>query len=307
MPLLRPGGRPAATETRDFVSGPFDFGDDRGYARWRDTKLASAPTRHEDLTVEISDPTALTAGERAALVDRCRRSNMAFYVSRRPLDKSALGRLCAQLGLIHLDRNWLADDDGISSITPGGGTRGEFIPYTERALGWHTDGVYNADERRIQAMVLHCVQDAAEGGESAFLDHEIAYLLLRDENPDYARALFAPDAMSIPPRYLDGELARAEQRGPVFSVARGGEALHMRYSARGTNILWKDDPVTRDAASMLGRMLDAASPHVLRLRLTPGMGIVCNNVLHRRGAFRDQAGSKRLLYRARFLDRVAAA
>jgi len=270
-------------------------------------KLAGAPARHDDLTVEVGDPTALTAGERAALVDRCRRANMAFYVSHRPLDKSALRQLCAQLGLIHLDRNWLADGDGISSITPGNGTRGEFIPYTERALGWHTDGVYNADERRIQAMVLHCVQDAAEGGESAFLDHEIAYLLLRDENPDFARALFAPDAMSIPPRFQDGELARAEQRGPVFSIVGGGEALHMRYSARGTNITWKDDPVTRGAVSALARVLDAASPHVLHLRLSPCMGIVCNNVLHRRSAFRDLAGSKRLLYRARFLDRVAAA
>jgi len=289
------------------VSGPFDFSDDRGYAPWRKRKLAAAPARHDDLTVEVGDAAALTPGERTALVERCRRANMAFYVSSRPLDKNALKQFCAQLGLVRLDRNWLADDDGISSITPGAGTRGEFIPYTERALGWHTDGVYNEDERRIEAMVLHCVQDAAEGGESAFLDHEMAYLLLRDENPDFAQALFAPDAMSIPPRYQDGELARAERRGPVFSVVRGGESLHMRYSARGTNIVWKDDPVTRSAISMLGRVLEAASPHVLRLRLRPGMGIVCNNVLHRRGAFRDDPGAKRLLYRARFLDRVADA
>ena len=229
---------------------------------------------------------------------------MAFYVSRRPLDKTALRRLCAQLGLVRLDRNWLADDDGVSSITPGEGTRGEFIPYTERALGWHTDGVYNSDERSIQAMALHCVQDAAEGGESAFLDHEMAYLLLCDENPEYAQALFAPDAMTIPARYEDGQLARAEQRGPVFSSVSGGTGLHMRYSARGTNIAWKDDAPTRGAVLLLGKLLDAQSPYVLRLRLAPGMGIVCNNVLHRRNAFRDAGESKRLLFRARYLDRI---
>lgn len=288
------------------MPGPFDPDDELAYARWREAKLAHAPLRHEDLTVEIADPAALTAGERSALLERCRRANMAFYLSRRTLDKIALRRFCAQLGLTRLDRNWLADDDGISSITPGEGTRGEFIPYTERALGWHTDGVYNTAERRIEAMALHCVQDAVEGGESAFMDQEIAYLLLRDANPGYARALFAPDAMTIPPRYEEGRLARAEQRGPVFSAGSGGNGLHMRYSARGTNIVWKDDAETRGGVSLLGDLLDAASPHVLRLRLTPGMGIICNNVLHRRSAFREASGPKRLLFRARFLDRVAA-
>jgi len=33
---------------------------------------------------------------------------------------------------------------------------------------------------------------------------------------------------------------------------------------------------------------------------------VCNNVLHARTAFRDAPGDRRLLYRARYYDRVAA-
>jgi hypothetical protein len=36
------------------------------------------------------------------------------------------------------------------------------------------------------------------------------------------------------------------------------------------------------------------------------MGIVCNNVLHERGGFVDDANAPRLLYRARYYDRVAA-
>jgi len=293
------------------MAGPFDLADERAYRAWREKKLAGHPRRVEDLIVEIRDPRHLTAAERAALVDRCARANLALYTTRAEVDKSALRALGRQLGLERLDRNWLADEDGISSITPGAGTHGEFIPYTERALGWHTDGVYNTDDRRIHAMALHCVRNAAEGGESAFVDHEIVWLLLRDESPDFARALFAADAMSVPPRYEDGKLARAEQSGPVYSVVegegRGGAGLHMRYSGRGTHIAWKDDAATRGALAFIARMLEGESPFIFRLRLAPGMGIVCNNLLHKRTAFRDAGDSKRLLYRARYLDRVAAA
>jgi alpha-ketoglutarate-dependent taurine dioxygenase len=287
------------------MAGPFDLADERAYRAWREQKLAGHPRRADDLIVEIRDPRHLMAAERAALVDRCARANLALYTTRAEFDKSALRALGRQLGLERLDRNWLADEDGISSITPGAGTRGDFIPYTERALGWHTDGVYNTDERRIHAMALHCVRNAAEGGESAFVDHEIVWLLLRDENPDYARALFAADAMSVPPRYEDGKLARAAQSGPVYSVVEGGAGLHMRYSGRGTHIAWKDDAATRGALAFIARLLEADSPYVFRLRLAPGMGIVCNNVLHKRTAFRDGGEAKRLLYRARYLDRVA--
>ena len=35
------------------------------------------------------------------------------------------------------------------------------------------------------------------------------------------------------------------------------------------------------------------------------MGLVCNNVLHDRAAFVDSESRKRLLYRARYFDRIA--
>ena len=41
------------------------------------------------------------------------------------------------------------------------------------------------------------------------------------------------------------------------------------------------------------------------VRLQAGMGLVGHNVLHDRSAFVDDPASPRLLYRARFLDRVA--
>ena len=44
---------------------------------------------------------------------------------------------------------------------------------------------------------------------------------------------------------------------------------------------------------------------MIRVRLEPGMGMVCNNVLHQRSGFVDDPLSPRLLYRARYLDRIA--
>ncbi len=286
------------------MPGPFDLEDARAYRDWREKKISSCPTRIE--VIELRDPKNLTVPERDALLERCALTNMAVYRSPATQEDKDIPRVLGlQLGLEHLDGNFLADDDGISSITPGAGTRGEFIPYTDRAIGWHTDGYYNPRARRIRAMLLHCVRAALEGGESALLDHELAYILLRDQDPELVRALSAPDAMTIPPR-LEGEaLARPPESGPVFSAEGSAGPLHMRYTARGVNIVWKDDAATRAARAALERVL-LESPYVLRLRLEPGMGIVCNNVLHARTAFRDTPQHRRLLYRARYYDRIAA-
>jgi len=229
------------------MPGPFDLDDERAYRNWRDKKLADYPAQIE--VVELRDPGNLKASEREALLQRCSRSNMAIYCSRVTHEDKSVPRLLGlQLGLERLDANFLADDDGISSITQGAGTRGEFAPYTDRPIGWHTDGYYNPAARRIRAMLLHCVRDAIEGGESALLDHEIAYILLRDADPGHVRALSAPDALTIPPR-LEGEtVARPAETGPVFSVDEG--VLHMRYTARGVNIAWKDDARMRATRSI---------------------------------------------------------
>src|SRR5512146_2373031 len=280
------------------MPGPFDLDDERAYRDWRDGKLSRVSTRLE--VIELRDPRNLKASEREALLASCARTNMAIYRSRAAQECKDIPRLLGQqLGLENLERD-------ISSITPGGDALGEFIPYTDRAIGWHTDGYYNPLARRIRAMLLHCVRDALEGGESALLDHELAYMLLRDEDPQHVRALSAPDALTIPPR-LEGEtVARPAETGPVFSVVGSPGALHMRYTARGVNIEWRDDVATRAARAALERILGADSPYVLRLRLEPGMGVVCNNVLHARAAFRDAPQHRRLLYRARYYDRIAA-
>lgn len=293
---------------------PFDLGDDTAYRRWRDAKLARQPRRVEDLVVDVADPRRLTPAEHAALLERCATANMAIY--RSPVtaaDKDIPRHLGEQLGLHRLDANWLADDDGISPITVSGaerdpttghGDRSAFIPYTDRPIKWHTDGYYHPPARRIEAMILHCVAPAREGGINALMNHDMAYIALREANPDWVRALMATDAMTIPERSGAAGVARAAQTGPVFSVTQAGAALHMRYTARTRSIEWKADTATLAAVAFLERLLASAGPALFRARLDAGMGLVCNNVLHDRSGFVDDPQHPRLLYRARYLDRI---
>ena len=287
---------------------PFDLANDSAYRTWRDGKLAAYPRSVDELIVPLADPRHLSTDEINALEASCARANMAIYSAAHlpAADKSLPHQLARQLGLVQLEGNYLADEDGLSSITPAtdeGSGRGEFIPYTHKPINWHTDGYYNAPDRRILGMTLHCAQDAESGGENALLDHEIAYIQLRDINPDYIAALMQPDAMTIPARMDDDDIARPEQSGPVFSNDPAQGFLYMRYTARTRSIVWKEDATTQAAVKALADIL-AGSEYILTARLQPGMGLICNNVLHTRSAFTDSPEHRRLLYRGRYYDRL---
>ncbi len=288
------------------MPNPFDLDNPDAYRRWREQKLANAITETAGLIVEINDPTAPTAAERAALLARIRSNNMAVYATRTVLYESGVQLFGARFGLNSLDANWLAGEQGVTRITvcQEPGQRQAYIPYTDKPIKWHTDGYYNPPERQIRAMVLHCAQSAGSGGDNRVMDHEIAYLMLRDTNPDFIRALSAADAMTIPERADDQGVARAAQTGPVFSVNPTDGTLHMRYTARTRSIVWKQDPTTLAAVAQLEQLLASDTPHIHAVRLEPGMGLLCNNVLHDRTAFTDNRNKPRLLYRARFLDRL---
>ena len=289
------------------VASPFDIDNNDLYQRWRDQKLKGYPTGLGDLLVEINDPRKLTDSEFAALQQRCRKTNMALYASKTGTDPDpeiplSMGR---RFGLQSINKNWLADETGLTSLTVRNeGVRQNYIPYTNRAINWHTDGYYNAANRQIHALNLHVVMQAASGGENQLMDHEIAYILLRDKNPDYIRALMGPKAMTIPARIDEGgTVARPEEPGPVFVIMPSGD-LHMRYTIRVNNVMWADDPLSREALAYLQEILNNPSPYIYRGRLESGMGLVSNNVLHDRAAFTDDATHKRHYYRARYFDRL---
>ncbi len=293
--------------TPPVTDSPFDLEANEAYAAWRERKLADWPANGSGLMTEIADGLALQPGELASLQAALAQTNIAFYRVKSPLpgDKAMVRALGRRLGLERLDNNLCADEDGITSLTVAETRRqGEYIPYTNRPLNWHTDGYYNTLDRQIRGVILHCARPAGEGGDNAFLDHEIAYIQLRDRNPDFIRALMQPDAMTIPANIQDGRELRPRQAGPVFSIDPCGK-LHMRYSARSGNIEWKADSTTQAAAKCLLSLFQQDSPYIFRHRLNAGEGVISNNALHCRTGFSHEEGAvSRLLYRARYFDRV---
>ncbi len=271
--------------------------------------MLNYPRELGELVVELNDPRHLTQVEYQKLLQLCQQTNMVIYAGKTADDPDpeiplALGRA---FKVTRLDHNWLADESGLTSLTVvDEGARQNYIPYSNRAINWHTDGYYNSADKQIHALNLHCVVPAPVGGENRLMDHEVAYIELRDKNPDYIRVLMADDVMTIPARMdKDGNVARKEEIGPVFSVDPASGNLHMRYTIRTRNVVWKDDSLTLEAVQYLEQLLESESEYIYQGKLVSGMGLISNNILHDRSAFEDSDTQKRLLYRARYYDRLA--
>ena len=281
------------------------------YLRWREWKLAAYPKKADELLIPVKNPFALTQREENEFKQRFIRANMAIYsinIRSDFADKKIVEKLGQELGLNRLDNNLGADSDNITSLQViETGRKQGYIPYSNLKLSWHTDGYYNKPEEQIRGVILHCAHAAAEGGENALLDHEMMYIHLRDQDPAYISALMKKDVLTIPPNIESGVEIRGAQTGPVFSVDEETGVLHMRYSARKRNIIWCDDEITSKAVNAIDDFLASDSPWILRHRLEPGQGLICNNVLHNRTSFKnDEAnGTERLIYRGRYYDRLA--
>jgi len=290
------------------INSPFLLKNTSAYQKWRLHKLALYPIAIDDLFVNIANPSLVTDDEIASLSKRVQDYNLAFYrfMQEDFRDKSLVHSLGNKLGLKQLDSNLCAGSDNLTSIeVRENKNQHGYIPYTNRRLSWHTDGYYNTLDKQVRGILLHCAQPAVRGGENMLLDIEIAYILLRDENPDYIKALMQDDAMTIPANILNGKVIREAQTGPVFSISTEGH-LHMRYSARKRNIEWKNDENLLEAKDFLQNIWEEGSPYILQYKLKAGEGIVCNNALHSRTTFVDstEEKKKRLLYRGRYYDRM---
>lgn len=285
---------------------PFHFDNDEAYQRWREQKLAQYPQSLSDLVVPIANPKSLTSFELDNIKQLLIKTNMALYQvnGEAQEDKSIPEEIGRQLGIVSLDKNECADDDGFTSLqVVEEGLHKIYIPYSNKPINWHTDGYYNRLSEQIYSMILHCVRPAILGGENQLWDNEIVYMLLRDQNPAFIKALMADNAMTIPKNVLDGQLVRPDRSGPVFMITTEGR-LHMRYTARARNVIWQDDEMTQQAQQALRDILNSNSVYKFQGKLMSGQGLVCNNVLHTRTAFEDDKDQPRLLYRGRYYDKI---
>jgi len=232
--------------------------------------------------------------------------NFALYRLRgaSPDSLATIKRIGSQLGLKELDKNLCAREDRVTQLTvKDQGRANIYIPYTNRPIGWHTDGYYNPLHQRVQAFILHCEQPAAEGGVNQLLDPDMVYIHLREQNPDFIRALSNPQVMCIPENIEDGVEIRPQTCSAVF-LEEQDHALAMRFSKRKHNIIWSDDGLTREALDCLLEFLDSDTPYHISYRLQAGEGVMNNNVLHTRSAFTDSVDAKRVFYRARYYNRI---
>ena len=185
--------------------------------------------------MEINDPRKLKQSEFEALLKRCRKTNMAIYAGRTGTDPDpeipfSIGRC---FGVSGLNKNSLADENALTSLKVlKDEIHQNYIPYTSKALNWHTDGYYNSSKEQIHSMMLHSLQGAASGGENGLMDHEIAYILYNKMHKNIAD-LMGPKTYTIPKNEMNN---REEINNSIFSFHNG--RLHMKFSMRERNILW---------------------------------------------------------------------
>lgn len=199
---------------------------------------------------------------------------------------SAVEQLHRQLSLTTRDTGVLQADAGLSLLQDLSGTaKGRFVPYTARAMGWHTDGYYNAPGQTLRCFTLHCIHPAASGGALTVVDPELLLIALYDDDPQLVAHLCHPQCMTLPANKDDVGHDRPDRHVPVLFAHTDG-TLGLRFTTRTQHISWHSAE-TKAAAERLAELIDLHPQWHQSIRLDSGQGIITRNILHRRDAFSD--------------------
>ncbi len=279
----------------------FDLRSAEDYPRWRDEKLTAYPVNVGELVVELRDMTAMSPAEKNRILETVERANMCVYTAgAAELGMDSLLALGKQLGVSRTDKSSRhAQSDELTDS----GILKRAIPFSTRHCNWHTDATYYGSDSTIQALFLLCKRPAVEGGGNKVLDHEVLYIHLRDKDPGALEVLMNKDCFNYR-NPATGEIDR-HRGGKVFWTNADGHLCH-RFSFRKTDMAWSEESDVVAARQVLESLISEELAHVIEGRLESGMGLISNNVLHTRERLvdSDDAASKRLLFRARFYDRV---
>lgn len=291
-------------------NSPFLLDNEAGYQHWKKDKLERYSRFSPDKIIKIEDHSCLsskTLGEIASQIESFNFACFELDAANRDFSTRDLLNFGQLLGLYRVDTNLGAESDGVTRlcVVESSDKRSRYIPYTNRALNWHTDGYYNPSSSRINAFSLYCVEPAEQGGESFVLDHEMLYMQIRDTDSELLVALMDSNIMMVPANISSNRVVRRAESGSVFNIDSETGRLNMRYSARPQNIRWKTDTLSMRALNLVREIL-IDSEYITTQEPESGQGMVCNNVLHGRKAFVDaQAGNpSRLYYRARYYDAI---
>ncbi len=227
------------------MNSPFILENHTEYKEWRDLKLLNYPVQKNKLIFKfdknIADEKVLNLFK-STINDY----NFVIYEFGSEVLDAELLNFCSALGLTNSVSNLFSDEDNISNITnqeeEKQTSKGEYIPYTNKQLNWHTDGYYYPINSAVKSFLLHCVYPAKEGGENLLMDHEIIYIHIRDHNPDFIDVLMQNNIMEIPNNKNLKESKNIS--GPVFYVDEK-KFLNMRFTSRQKNIIWKKNDMIK--------------------------------------------------------------
>jgi len=158
------------------------------------------------------------------------------------------------------------------------------LAFTSLQIPPHTDNPYRDPVPTLQ--LLHCLRDAAVGGETGLVDGFAAASALRAEDPWSFRLL---TTTAWPFAYADKETELRSVQ-PLISLTPAGRIAGVRLNNRSMEPL-RCPPREAEAAYAAYRRWDAllARPEFrLTFRLTPGDCLIFDNtrILHARTAFR---------------------
>ncbi len=189
------------------------------------------------------------------------------------------GMVCKAIGLFGYVRetNYGRLFDVVSVEQP------DNLAYTGLALGNHTDNPYRDPVPQLQ--LLHCLEAAAEGGESTAIDGFHAAQRLREEAPEDFALL---TRHAVPFRYVaDGVDLRAA--APLIELDDRDEVRAVRYNNRSAAPLDLPEDLVipfYGAYRRFGRLLHDPQD-IVGFHLTPGDLFIVDNqrVLHGRRGF----------------------
>lgn len=266
------------------------------FLKWAAQKENNIPKNINEISVEIKDINRATKNEISKIRSTLDRFNSCLYRSNRDLEShSCLLDFAKAVGMKTFDCNNIEANE-ISTISSIKNEKIQYIPYTNKALNWHTDGYY--DKKPLFSWLLHCINPADDGGENYLLDHELAmreYVLSYDD----IEILMNKRAITIPESQGSN---RSEISTYIFSFDNDYEKLHMRFSMRKDNIKMSDKTFT--AMSKLTNVIENnCSKYSITYKLAKNEGILSNNILHGRNSFKDDKVQRKLL-RIRSYERL---
>lgn len=261
----------------------------KDFIEWAANKELNIPLNINDLKVNLRDINHVSKNEISQIKEKLTKFNCCIYISDSNLKEDAnIMKFAMSLGMRTFDSHNI-DESNISTISADKTENNiRYIPYTNKALNWHTDGYY--DSKPIFSWLLHCVEPALLGGENFLLDHELAireYILKHDD----ISCLMSNNAFSIP---KDKVAEREVTTNYVCDMNNEYKKLHMNFSMRKENI--KIDKDSESAVSKLIKIIkEDCKKYHLTYKLSKSEGIVTNNILHGRNSFKDGPTMRKIL------------